>query len=204
MKTINLIEARKNQILDAAIIVFSKEGFANANTDKIARLANLGKGTIYRYFKNKKALFLSVVDRGLNKLKESMFTEVNKTDDPLEKIETAIRTYLSFFEKNPYLVDILIHEHSGFSERIKKKYFEHYYGNKDKIIKNFKTGIQKGLIKNIDIEAAISILTSILHGFVYKWHIENKRYRLLDKAPTICKIFFTGVAKDKNRRKEYE
>ena len=56
MKT--LVERRRNQILDAASLIFSKEGFAKANTDEIAKAANLGKGTIYRYFKNKRTLFL--------------------------------------------------------------------------------------------------------------------------------------------------
>ena len=128
-----LVERRKNQILDVASLIFSKEGFAKANTDEIAKRANLGKGTIYRYFKNKKELFLSVVDRGLDKLKDSILIEVEKTDDPLKKIENAIKAYLSFFEKNRNLIGILIHEQSSFQKRIAKRYFEHYYGNVKRI-----------------------------------------------------------------------
>ncbi len=199
-----LVERRKNQILDAASLIFSKEGFAKANTDQIAKAANLGKGTIYRYFKSKKDLFLSVVDRGLDKLRDEILREVEKTDDPLKKIGNAIKAYLSFFEKNRDLIGILIHEQSSFQKRIAKRYFEHYYGNVDRIKQTFKTGIEQGLIKEIDIESAISVLTSILNGLIYMWQIEGRKYRLIDKVPIVTKIFLTGIIKDEKRRKEYE
>lgn len=203
MKKENLLLTRKNQILDAAISIFAKKGFASAKTDDIARLANLGKGTIYRYFKNKKALFLALIDRGLEGLRDLMSKEVGNVEDPLEKIETAIKTYLSFFEKNSSFVDLLVHEHSGFHERIRKKYFEHYYGNIDKIKQTFKLAIRKGIIKNINIDDAIRVLTSTLKGLIYMWHVEGKRYSLIGKSNSICKIFFTGIIKDENRKKKY-
>jgi len=170
-----LIETRRKQILDAATGIFSVKGFASAQVDDIAILAGLGKGTIYRYFKDKKNLFLSVVDRGLDKLKDAILTEVEKTDDPLKKVENAIKTYLSFFEKNRNLIGILIHEQSSFQKRIAKRYFEHYYGNVDRIKQTFKAGIEQGLIKDMDIESAIGVLTSILNGLIYMWQIEGKK-----------------------------
>jgi len=199
-----LIDRRRNQILDAASLIFSKEGFAKANTDEIAKRANLGKGTIYRYFKNKRTLFLSVVDRGLDKLKDAILIEVEKTDDPLKKIENAIKTYLSFFEKNRNLIGILIHEQSSFQQRIARRYFEHYYGNVGRIKQTFKAGIEQGLIKDMDIDSVISVYTSMLNGLVYMWQIEGKKYRLLDRASVVTKIFLTGIITDKDRREEYE
>ncbi|RLG29649.1 hypothetical protein DRN98_08200 [Methanosarcinales archaeon] len=202
MKT--LVERRKKQILDVASLIFSKNGFSRANTDEIARAANLGKGTIYRYFKNKKELFLSVVDRGLDKLKDAILIEVEKSDDPLKKIENAIKTYLSFFEKNKNLIGILIHEQSSFQKRIAERYFEHYYGNVDRIRQTFKAGIEQGLIKDMDVESVISVYTSMLNGLIYMWQIDGKNYRLLDRASVVTKIFLTGIIKDKKRKEEYE
>jgi len=199
-----LVERRKNQILGAASLIFSKEGFAKANTDEIANAANLGKGTIYRYFKNKRELFLSVVDRGLDKLKNAILTEIEKTEDPLKKIENAIKTYLSFFEKNSNLIGVLIHEQSSFQKRIAKRYFEHYYGNVDRIKQTFKAGIEQGLIKDMDIDSVISVYTSMLNGLIYMWQIEGGKYRLIDKAPIVTKIFLAGIIKDKKRREECE
>jgi len=198
------IEKRKNQILDAATLIFSEKGFSKANTDEIAKKANLGKGTLYRYFKNKKDIFFSVVDRGLSKLKERILKEVEKVKDPLKKIENAIKAYLSFFEENKNFVGMLIHEQSSFRKRIAKRYFEHYYGNIDRIKKTFKTGIEQGLIKKMDMDSVISVYASMLNGLIYTWQFEGRKYSLKDKAPVIIKIFFTGIIKDKKIRKKYE
>lgn len=200
----NNVEARKSQILNAAEKVFVENGFSSATTDEIARMADIGKGTIYKYYKNKKKLFFAVVDRELSELRYAMFKGVSKKTDPVEKIGAAIRTYLGFFDKHQSLMDMIIHEHSSFSDRLGKKYFEHYYGNKSRIVQTFKEGIKNGIIKKININEAISILAGILHGTIYIWHAENKRFKLKDRVPTICKVFFSGIIKNKNRRKKYE
>jgi len=144
------------------------------------------------------------VDRGLDRLKEEMLKNTEKIDDVLKRIEEAIKTYLSFFEKNADLVNILLYEQAGFQERIAKKYLEHYHGNIERVKATFKKGISQKLIKNIDIETTIGILTSILNGLIYKWKIEGKKFRLTQKTPLILKIFFTGIVRDKKRRREYE
>ena len=195
---------RRNQILDAATLIFSERGFSRANTDEIAKKANIGKGTLYRYFKNKKDIFFSVVDRGLSKLKEKILKEVEKTKNPLKKIENAVKAYLSFFEENRNFVGMLIHEQSSFRKRIARRYFEHYYGNVRRIKQTFKSGIEQGLIKDMDMDSLISVYASMLNGLIYMWQIEERKSRLVDKAPIVTRIFFIGIIKDGKRRKEYE
>ena len=48
-----LIEARRNQILDAAAAVFAEKGFHRATTKEIAKTAGVSEGTIYNYFASK-------------------------------------------------------------------------------------------------------------------------------------------------------
>ena len=58
-----LIEARKNQILDAAAIVFAQKGFHPTTTKDIAKQAGISEGTIYNYFESKTALLLGIFER---------------------------------------------------------------------------------------------------------------------------------------------
>jgi AcrR family transcriptional regulator len=53
--------ARKQQIHDAALAVFSEKGFALATTAEIARAAGIAEGTIYNYFSSKRELFVAVI-----------------------------------------------------------------------------------------------------------------------------------------------
>ena len=48
---------RRKAILDAALEIFSSEGFEAARLDDVARKAGVAKGTLYLYFPDKEALF---------------------------------------------------------------------------------------------------------------------------------------------------
>ncbi len=54
-------EERPAQILEAALDVFARRGFAEATMDDIAGEAGITKGTIYLYFEGKRELLLAVV-----------------------------------------------------------------------------------------------------------------------------------------------
>ena len=56
-------EERRNQILDAASEVFAAKGFQKARMDDIADKANLSKGALYWYFKNKDSIVIQIFNR---------------------------------------------------------------------------------------------------------------------------------------------
>ncbi len=67
-----LVDARRDQILDAATKVFAEKGFHATTIKDIAREAEIADGTIYIYFKNKLALLLGVFAR----MQQAAFREV--------------------------------------------------------------------------------------------------------------------------------
>ena len=63
MKTIHRPRGNKKEtIIEAAARVFSRSGYANAAVADIALQANVGKGTVYEYFKSKEDLFFAVFE----------------------------------------------------------------------------------------------------------------------------------------------
>lgn len=50
------IEARRRQILDAAAMCFSRDGFHRTTMHAICREASLSPGAVYQYFRNKEAI----------------------------------------------------------------------------------------------------------------------------------------------------
>jgi TetR/AcrR family fatty acid metabolism transcriptional regulator len=53
-------EDRKQQIMDAATVVFARQGYEKTRMEDIAREAGLSKGLLYWYFQSKKDLFLEL------------------------------------------------------------------------------------------------------------------------------------------------
>jgi AcrR family transcriptional regulator len=53
---------KRNLIVEAAARVFARSGYSNAVVADIALQANIGKGTVYEYFKSKEDLFFAVFE----------------------------------------------------------------------------------------------------------------------------------------------
>ncbi|MFZ5815949.1 MAG: TetR/AcrR family transcriptional regulator [Bacillota bacterium] len=56
------MENTRDRVLEAALRLFSENGYRGATTAEIARQAGVAEGTIYRYFRDKKELFLACVE----------------------------------------------------------------------------------------------------------------------------------------------
>ena len=55
-------EERPQELLEAALAVFSQRGFRNTRLDDVAEAAGVTKGAIYHYFDTKEELLLSVIE----------------------------------------------------------------------------------------------------------------------------------------------
>jgi len=63
---------RREAILAAALGEFSSRGFAATRLDDVARRANVAKGTIYLYFRDKQSLFQELVRSALGPLVDAI------------------------------------------------------------------------------------------------------------------------------------
>src|SRR5262245_32615138 len=117
--------ARREEILETATELFAEYGFSDAVTQALAERLGVGKGTIYRHFPSKRALFLAAADRVMRKLQEQVNARIAGISDGLERIERAIATLLQFFVEHPAFVELLIQERAYFKDRKRPTYFEH-------------------------------------------------------------------------------
>lgn len=114
---------RKEEILEAATRLFSERGYNDANTQELANLLQVGKGTIYRYFPTKQDLFLAAVDRLMQQLLSAIDASIAPFEDPLERLTRVVRTYLAHFAEHPEFTELLIQERAHFKDRKKPTYF---------------------------------------------------------------------------------
>ena len=85
-------EARREAILEAAERIFSDKGFHGATLDAIAAEAELAKGTLYNYYKDKQDLFLSLIRRGhdlFNQALECTIEDCDTLRDFIVRLVTA-------------------------------------------------------------------------------------------------------------------
>jgi TetR/AcrR family transcriptional regulator len=91
---------RREEILDAAQKVFFERGLHVATMDEIAEKAELSKGTLYLYYKSKEDLYLAVMMRGMEILRD-LFAKVTQSDvSPAGKLVALGDAYLTFFNSH--------------------------------------------------------------------------------------------------------
>src|SRR5687768_8563012 len=96
-KVEGLPERRREEILAAATKDFARLGYAGTDLQGIADRLSVGKGTVYRYFPTKEALFLAAADRGMRLLNDRTNVAAEKARRPFDKIILATHAYLRFF-----------------------------------------------------------------------------------------------------------
>jgi len=70
-------EARRDEVLDAALGLFTEHGYAMTRVEDIAARAGISKGTVYLYFESKEALMAGLIDRALSPIALNMLSTIN-------------------------------------------------------------------------------------------------------------------------------
>lgn len=91
---------KRQQLLDAALDVFSTYGFNGASLDEIARLANMHKSNIFYYYENKEALYIEVLTSVLQKW-ISPFQELQDELDPVDAITVYLQQKIEIARQYP-------------------------------------------------------------------------------------------------------
>jgi TetR/AcrR family transcriptional regulator len=105
-------ERRRNDIIDAAEKSFFERGYDNVSMDDVAKAAELAKGTVYLYFKNKESLFFAVALRGARILTD-MFEEVLEGGGTgAERLYGTGVSYYRFYKEYPDYYKLFIYSQS--------------------------------------------------------------------------------------------
>ncbi|MEM7297774.1 MAG: helix-turn-helix domain-containing protein [Bacteroidota bacterium] len=80
---------KQEKILIAALELFAKEGFRSTSTSKVAKLAGVSEGLIFRHFGNKDGLLDAIIKMGEERAKE-LFADIVLEPDPRELLKKYI------------------------------------------------------------------------------------------------------------------
>lgn len=86
-----LKQARRRQIIDAAIAVVADQGFQKTTIKQIATEAGVADGTIYNYFKNKDDILMGIIER----LSEAESREMSFAQAEHVDFQTFMSTFVS-------------------------------------------------------------------------------------------------------------
>jgi AcrR family transcriptional regulator len=164
-------EARKKQIMEAAISVFNRNGFNDSRMDDIVEEAGISKGTVYWYFKNKEELIISILDHIFGE----EFSRMEKADDSTLPPRQCLTRYFDLYIKDltvmmPFAP--IIYEFYALAFRNKtvktvmQGYLKRFVNSVEPIIQR---GIESGDFQKVDSRFVAMAFGSQIEGTLLLW-----------------------------------
>lgn len=190
----------REDILEAAAIVFSEMGVARASLDEIARQAGVTRGAVYWHFKNKVDIFRALHEQLHTPFMDMILQDMTKDHPhPLEQLESICVAALESLESNEQKCRILKImflkcDFSGEMEVILKEINKHRAEKAEAFSRYFKYAQSKGhLSKNADPQVLTRALFCYLTGIVQEVVRCPKLINLKDNTVTMMRLFFAGI-----------
>ncbi|WP_050614249.1 TetR/AcrR family transcriptional regulator [Bacillus testis] len=101
---------RKQLILAAATKSFTLFGYKATTMEQVAKLANVGKGTIYNFFTNKEQLFKEIVQSLIQEIKQTAEESMDPDHSFQENVQAALNEILEFRTKHQFMMKLLEEE----------------------------------------------------------------------------------------------
>jgi AcrR family transcriptional regulator len=199
------MSARHEEILEMATQLFADQGFSDAITQVLADRLQIGKGTLYRHFPSKRALFLAAADRAMVKMNERIESSIVGVEDGLEKMRLAISAYLAFFAEHPHFVEMIIQERANFKDRKRPTYFEHRERNIQRWRQLYCELMAEGRIREMPAEQITEVISGAIYGTMFINYFNGQSKPSEEQAQEIVDIIYHGIlSKSERQRREAE
>lgn len=166
-KFLSLNDEKRNRILNAAINEFAQKGYENASTNEIVKGANISKGLLFHYFKNKNDLYFFLYEHFVEVLMDEFFDEMDLDEtDVFTRLKNVMMLKSQLMKKYPDIFNFIMAAQMETSSEVKSELIQK---NNDLVIKN-----SAQLFENIDIskfkdgldvQKAMNIIMWTLEGF---------------------------------------
>jgi AcrR family transcriptional regulator len=166
-------EQRKEALLDAAALVFARQGYHRALVSEIVSEAGAGQGTFYRYFKDKREIFEALFDRFV----ESVFAEFSEMTENLpqnvEEYHAAsvalIRRIAARAEGNRDLLVLIVREGPTVDEAFARKLTGFYEGLATLARGYLEHAIAAGFARRCNAAAVSQALVGMAFWMAQQW-----------------------------------
>jgi AcrR family transcriptional regulator len=193
-------EARPNEIVEAALTLFTERGFAATRLEDVAARAGIGKGTIYLYFPNKEELFRAVVRHrlgpNLDAIQAIIATHTGSSAELLRRIAAHA---LALVESDIIAIPKLVLAESGNFPAIARLYAEEVAKRGMALLENvLARGMERGEFRRLDPHSVLPLFTGpILAMALWKHSIGRHTDITFDPRRVIethLDVFLRGLA----------
>ncbi len=187
-------DEKKKLIFNAALQVFSKEGYNKATIDKIASLSGVGKGSVYRYFKSKEDLLDQLLNESYDEIVERVSQIFSHEEDLLDQVEEMIDFWLRYIENNHVLYRFIQIEAIAQKSQDRQMIYDYIVSNLPMFKERIVALNKNNKLKTTSFYSVFYGVLGFIDGIIHKWFRSGRSYSLLDEKPVILEVLFNGFA----------
>ncbi|MCP4749567.1 MAG: TetR/AcrR family transcriptional regulator [Proteobacteria bacterium] len=185
-------EAKRLEILKAAVRVFAERGVAATKIQDIAKAAGIAQGTIYIYFKNKEEVFEYILKSHVSAMETIMEDLKDDDTDPRQRLKKIV---LGIVRETPrdhavIVLDIL-------SAMIRNPRYnwagKSFTGFHSTIVDCLEDGIKSGLFEAVDARTLSSAIIGMIHGLGLMGLMDKNQLSQKEVLEQTLEIILRGI-----------
>lgn len=187
---------RRKSIMEAAEKSFSMFGYKATTMDQVAKIANVGKGTIYNFFKNKEELFNEIVKGMVIELKELAQDSIHREDTFFENLHRALYSVLEHRREHQLAIKL-----SQEVREIGTPAAMEALNLVEKAILHFleqeiERGILDGEVKNCDPSLAAFLMFKMYIALIFDWEKTHHSFSKEEIANHLEFYMMSGIKRE--------
>jgi AcrR family transcriptional regulator len=194
--------AKKQEILEAAMKLFARNGVTNTKMAHIAEAAGVGKGTIYEYFRSKEDIFASAYHHMFAETEELIEKVLQSNIGPEERLKAVLGdTIEALLGDGGEFAGIMM---EFWSEGIRSKddrilkiiNLDEIYRQYRQIISEIlEEGISQGIFRRVDTHLTASALIGAMDGLFLQWILEPGIFEPREATDVLIDCYLNGIKK---------
>lgn len=186
-------KVRRQRVLDAALDIFTRDGYGDTLVDEIARRSETSKGGVYFHFPSKEALFTALLDEMAKLLIGRVERAIAAEADPIARGTAALRAVLQTFGGHRALARLLLVEALGAGHKFNSKMAELHQAFADLIKEQLADAVAQGLVPPLDLDIISVAWFGAINQVVTRWVLTGRPERLEDAYPALRRLLLNGV-----------
>jgi TetR/AcrR family transcriptional regulator, acrAB operon repressor len=190
----------RETVLDAALAVFSRQGYAATTLDHIAQEAGVTRGAIYWHFGGKAELYNALLEERFARAFAGVAKLLAEPGPPLQIIRRLLVWQMTLIEEDAEYRDVM--ELTLFKTAVTPDLAE---GLKHKVkatqqmlrqlSKLFRQAVKAGEVRQkIDADSAALAALGLTTGLTSLWLLNPSSFSIKARAPEIVDLFLSGMA----------
>lgn len=186
---------RRGEILEAATKSFSIFGYKATTVEQVAKIANVGKGTVYTFFENKQQLLHFSVKNLIEEMKQEADNTLNPEADFMTNAHNGLIKMLKFRDRHLLFAKLLEEERQLATPEVREILAQ----IEDEIVsylsKYIETGIEKNEIVQCVPKHVAYLLLKAYKAFIVDWQTTYQESLTEQEILNLFKItLFKGLA----------